>query len=323
MDVGKRSGTSRFFGGQTVNGAIIFNRDAIENKGTVSSRNNKAQASKAKRYSRAKADESNSAKFKRPGFLAIEPKCMDTEWLFAEPHQEVPDLTDPRAAVVTIRGPLVHHPDERFESYDKLICRIRVAFESAAPKVVLSIDSPGGEVSGCFDTASEIVKLKAANGNKPIDCYVDGQASSAAFALACACDRIFIPAEGVAGLIGVFAQIESKLRLMKSMGVDIAMVASGERKLDGNPMVPISEAALANVREGVMQQAGVFLSWVSLRRKLAVDRIRAFEGKSFHGIRAVEEGLANAVATFSEVLAMVVETSEKSTAVVSGEIKGA
>jgi ClpP class serine protease len=262
-------------------------------------------------------------KFKRTGLLAIESKAMDTDWVFADPHQQFPDLSDPRAAVVTIRGPLVHHPDVRFDSYDNLIGRIRAAFESTASKVLLSIDSPGGEVSGCFDTAAEIVKLKAEHGDKPIDCYIDGQASSAAFALACACDRIIIPQEGVAGSIGVFAQIESKHRLIKSMGIDVEMVASGDRKLDGNPMVPITKDALENIREGVMQQAGVFWGWVASRRPISIELIRGLEGKSYHGIQAVHQKLADHVGTFSEALAMVADTSGKSQAVKSGKAQGA
>jgi len=262
-------------------------------------------------------DDSN--KFNRKGILAIESKAMDEDWMFAQPHQCEPEIKT-EAAIVTIRGPLVHHPDMRFDSYDAILPRFEKAFQSSAPGVLLSGDSPGGEVSGCFDTA-ETLRAMRMKYNKPLIGYVDGQCSSAMYALLCACDRIVIPKEGVAGSIGVFAQMESRARLIRSMGIDVEMVASGDRKLDGNPNVAITEEAVANVRSGVTLQAAVFIDWVAQRRALAFETIKAFEGRSYHGKEAVGVGLADTIGTFVDALAMVAEASV-SNAASSGETEG-
>jgi ClpP class serine protease len=265
--------------------------------------------------------EARSAKFTAQGMLAIESKACDMDWAFEEPHQCEPQITE-QAAIVTVRGPLNHHPDMRFDSYDKIVPRIEAAFASSAPGVLFSPDSPGGEVSGCFDTAAAIRALRVKY-NKPLIGYVDGQASSAAYALLAACDYIVIPKEGVAGSIGVFSEVKSKARLNEAMGLDVEMIASGLRKLDGNPNVPITDEALANIQVGVMQQANVFWSWVSERRGIALDAVRAFEGRSYHGAQAVSMGLADAVGTYSDALAMVAKASATNAAQSGGETEGA
>ena len=58
---------------------------------------------------------------------------------------------------------------------------------------MLDIDSPGGEVSGCFDLVDTIA---AARGQKPIWSIVDDCACSAAYAIASAADRIILPRDG-------------------------------------------------------------------------------------------------------------------------------
>lgn len=253
--------------------------------------------------------------------LAIDSKACDMEWAFEEPHQCEPQVTE-QAAIVTIRGPLNHHPDVRFDSYDRIVPRIEAAFQSSAPGVLLSGDSPGGDVSGCFDTASELVRLRQKYG-KPLIGYVDGQCSSAMYALICACDKIVIPREGVAGSIGVYSEMTSKVRLNAAMGLDKVMVSSGERKLDGNPNVPITDEAIANVQTGVDQQANVFWSWVSERRGLKLESVIGFQGRSFHGASAVAMGLADVVGTFTDALAMVAGDSVAKAAQSGGDTQGA
>src|SRR4051812_16514999 len=67
-------------------------------------------------------------------------------------------------AVVSIRGPLMHHSHYWCDSYDAIKERVLEALSSSPRAIVLSIDSPGGLVSGCFDTANEIRAAAAAAG---------------------------------------------------------------------------------------------------------------------------------------------------------------
>src|SRR5262245_17775725 len=56
-------------------------------------------------------------------------------------------------AIVRISGPLMHHRDCFFDSYDAIRARVTLALASDAHAVALLIDSPGGVVSGAFDAS--------------------------------------------------------------------------------------------------------------------------------------------------------------------------
>ena len=66
--------------------------------------------------------------------------------------------------------------------------------------ICLDIDSPGGEVAGCFDLVDEIYH---ARGSKPIHAILTENAYSAAYAIASAADRIHVPRTGGVGSVGV------------------------------------------------------------------------------------------------------------------------
>ncbi|EPC1625897.1 S49 family peptidase, partial [Yersinia enterocolitica] len=97
---------------------------------------------------------------------------------------------------------------------------IRVSFltamnDSEVKAICLDIDSPGGEVAGCFDLVDEIY---AARGEKPIWAILSESAYSAAYALASAADRIIVPRTGGVGSIGVIVMHVDWSQRIKSDG---------------------------------------------------------------------------------------------------------
>ena len=72
-------------------------------------------------------------------------------------------------AVVSVRGCLMHHEDPAFDSYDSIKQRVVSCLmgESKPRAIVLALDSPGGVVSGAFDTADEI-RAKCADAGVPL-----------------------------------------------------------------------------------------------------------------------------------------------------------
>ncbi|TOL42864.1 serine peptidase, partial [Vibrio parahaemolyticus] len=66
--------------------------------------------------------------------------------------------------------------------------------------ICLDIDSPGGEVAGCFDLVDLIYELR---GKKPIYAILSENAYSAAYAIASAADKIYVPRTGGVGSVGV------------------------------------------------------------------------------------------------------------------------
>ena len=208
-------------------------------------------------------------------------------------------------AVVPVRGPLMHHAAFWWDSYEGIRSRVAAALDEGARAVVLSIDSPGGLVSGCFETA-EALRAMVDERDAQLFAYVDGQATSAAYALAAAADRIFIPPTGAVGSIGVLAGMASYAQAFEAFGIAHRFVTTGSRKLDGAPQLPIDDAAVSALQARVNAMGEVFFAHVTARRGVSVSTLRGLEGAVIHGQAAVDAQLADQVVTsFDQALADV------------------
>lgn len=252
-------------------------------------------------------------RFAPAGRCALDPKAFGMLFMMAEaPATEARD----GVSIVSVRGPLMHHQELFFDSYDAIKSRVMEALEAKPQAIVLSLDSPGGLVSGCFDTAREIKAACAAAG-VPLYAYVDGCATSAAYALACASDWIVIPQTGIVGSIGVIDALAEQTALDAAMGLKFQLISSGARKQDGNPHTPITDGAIAAATKQVEYLAGIFFSHVAESRGVSAESVRALEAGMMAGTDAVSAKLADTVATFDEMLAMIasgaVPTKEQDT----------
>lgn len=240
-------------------------------------------------------------KFAPRGPLALNPAAFGLEMLLGEPpERKVEHRGD--VAVVEIVGPLMHHAEPFCDSYDAIKSRVAEALASSAKSVLLSIDSPGGVVAGCFDCVSELRAMADAAG-KPLHAYVDAQATSAAYALCCAADRVWIPPAGIVGSIGVIDAVIDATAQDSFMGLAFTLVTSGERKSDGNPHTATTPEAIEAAQSMVNTLAGHFFGVVAGRRGLEVDAVRALNAGMVIGQQAIDARLADEVATFDEVLA--------------------
>lgn len=237
-------------------------------------------------------------RYDRQGMLAIEPKAFF--WMFdPPPDRQVQVVGD--AAIVEIRGPLDHHAGWWCDSYDAIRERVRDACGAAAGTVVLKIDSPGGDVSGCFETARELRKICAAAG-KTLLAYADGQACSGGYALACAAEKIVVPETGFVGSVGVINTRVDVTAYDAKEGFRFALTTSGARKGDGHPHKPITDGESAATQTIVDSLAEVFFDLVSEMRSMQPAQIAALEAGVFHGAAAVDAGLADRVMSFDELL---------------------
>lgn len=207
-------------------------------------------------------------------------------------------------AIVSVRGPLVHHTELFCDSYDAIRARVTEALDARPKAIVLSIDSPGGLVSGLFDTALEIRAL-ARRAGVPLHSYIDGTAASAAYALACVGESVTIPSAGIAGSIGVLDAIVDATAQTAAAGLVVELVASGARKLDQNPGAQITDGARAAVKGRVEELAAVFFDHVAAFRPLSTEQVRGLEAGLFTGSGAVRAGLADRVASLDDLVASI------------------
>ena len=205
-------------------------------------------------------------------------------------------------AVVDICGPLTHHDEGFFDSYDAVRDRVAEALMSPAPAVILNIDSPGGDVSGCFEAVRELRRMSKASG-KPLVAYTDGHAVSAGYALALAAVAVYLSSTAQVGSVGALSALFDQVELDQSLGMNYAVVTSGARKADGHPHAPITDESRAAVQAQVDHVADLFCELVAEVLGLTPEAVRGYEAAIFAGQNAVDAGLADQVAVFSEVLA--------------------
>ena len=243
------------------------------------------------------------AHFRPFGMLALAQKAWGEEFevhvAVEEAAARAPFALVGSMAVVDIQGPLVHHEHWLWDSYDAILARADAAFDCPQAKsVCLRINSPGGDVDGCFDSARALRAMRTKHG-KPLVAFADGMIASAAYALACAADKIAVTSTSNVGSIGIIEALCDQTGADAQMGLRYALITSGARKADGNPHAPITEDAIANLQGQVDQMAELFYELVKDLRGLPTEKARALQAGMKIGQRAVSAGLGDFVSTWA------------------------
>ncbi|WP_431276269.1 S49 family peptidase [Variovorax ureilyticus] len=201
-------------------------------------------------------------------------------------------------AIIPVTGTLVAklgtlRPYSGMTGYDGLRANFSMAIED--PEVVaiaFDIDSPGGEVSGCFDFVDAIYSQR---GTKPIWAILSDSAYSAAYAIASACDRITVPRTGGTGSVGVICMAVEFSKALTSAGITVTIFQYGDRKADGNEYTPLEEAARKRFQADIDAMGDLFVSTVARNRNLSTAKVRSTQATTFLGASGVEIGFADAV----------------------------
>lgn len=217
-------------------------------------------------------------------------------------------------AVIPIQGTLVQklgtlRPYSGMTGYDGIrACFLQALNDSDVKAICLDIDSPGGEVAGCFDLADVIY---ASRGSKPIWAILSESAYSAAYALASAADKIIVPRTGGVGSVGVIVMHVDWSQKIKSDGLQVTIITYGDRKAESNPYEPLSDTARKAIQSDIDEMGRLFVSTVSRNRGIAERTVRDTEAACFLGADGVQLGLADRVsspdAAFRDLLQLVGE----------------
>ena len=215
-------------------------------------------------------------------------------------------------ACIPVQGTLVHklgtlHPYSGMTGYDTIRANLSLALADPRVKaILLDVDSPGGEVSGCFDLVDSIYSLR---GMKPVWAVCSETAYSAAFAIASAADRVVVPRTGGVGSAGVICAHVDFSRALDAAGINVTLITYGKHKADGNEFQPLSSETLARFQADVDYMGGLFCDTVARNLKMSVANVRKTEAGTFMGAKAVSAGFAHAVmspeAAFGELVALI------------------
>jgi signal peptide peptidase SppA len=258
----------------------------------------------------------NRAIYAPQGPLAITPQAYGVAYdvALAADGQAISCIaTRGEIAIVSVRGPLMQHPDGCFRSYNEIQCDVETVLAARPKAVVLSISSPGGLVTGCFELASTLRTLAAA-ADVPLIAYVDGQACSAAYALACGCSRIVAPATADVGSIGVIGVLADATAQAAAAGMRFAVISSGKRKADGNPLTALTDDAIAAKQAHVDELAGHFFEHVAKARGMSAATVRGLEAATFTGAKALRLHLVDEVQNLDQLLASLNQPASASQA---------
>lgn len=165
--------------------------------------------------------------------------------------------------------------------------------------VLLDIDSPGGQVSGCFELADAIYNLR---GKKPIYAVANDCALSAAYAIASAADKVYVGRTGAVGSVGVYALHAEQAELDKRVGIKYTYVFAGKNKVDGNPHEPLADGAYASMKTEIDREYGIFTETVARNRGVAVKDVVATNADLLWADSAIPL-LADKVGTIDDALA--------------------
>jgi capsid assembly protease len=212
-------------------------------------------------------------------------------------------------AVIEISGTLVHKygwldPMSGMTGYDGIARKLRAAMDDDAVKAIwLDIDSPGGETAGCFTLAEEIASSTKSEGGKPIWAFVNEQATSAAYAIASVCDKIYGPADAIVGSIGCYVLHVDLTAALTKGGVKATMIRAGDRKARTNPYEGLDEAASAKLQSWVDETRERFISIVAAGRALPKAKVRGTEADWYPATEALSLGLLDGILTETEAWA--------------------
>ncbi len=209
-----------------------------------------------------------------------------------------------RTAIIPIHGILTKKPgafDEMLgmTSYEQIEEQITQALaDSSIEKIILEIDSPGGEVNGIFDLADFIY---SARGKKRIIAIANDDAYSAAYAIASSAEKVLVSRTSGVGSIGVIASHIDQSGFDEKCGIKYTTVFAGSRKNDLNPHEPITSESLESLQKEVDRLYEMFVQLIARNRGLSIEKIRSTEAGLYFGEKAVEIGLADGMTILSSI----------------------
>ena len=233
---------------------------------------------------------------------------------------EYGEASDPKSeieesiAIVSISGPLEHHAGWWWDSYDSIVERLEQAFADESTRaVVMRIDSPGGEAAGTVEANRQIVRLKEKY-KKPLYAYSDESMYSAAYALGCAADEIWLPSTGGVGSVGCIGVAMDRTAQNRMMGLNIKLLTTGEHKADTHPDRELTPEVEKSLQSKVDFLGTEFMNIVAECRHIAQKDLKKMGAACFLGAEAVRAGLADKVGGWYEFLTHVTEQLESTSA---------
>ena len=229
-------------------------------------------------------------------------------------------------AVLPVSGTLVSktralQPYSGMTGYNGIIARLQQAIsDPGVDGILLDMDTPGGMVAGAFDCADIIARLRDI---KPIWALANDMNCSAGQLIASAASRRLVTQTARTGSIGVMMAHSNYGAALKTSGVEVTLIYSGEHKVDGNPYEKLPKEVRADFQARIDATRQMFAEKVAGYTGMSVQAVLDTEAAVFSGQESVDNGLAEELVNNMDALNVMRDAINKRTMISrGGSMKG-
>lgn len=166
--------------------------------------------------------------------------------------------------------------------------------------ILLSIDSPGGTVSGQEDLSTDV---RNAGRQKPLFAQFNDLGASAALWLGTQADQVFSNSMADIGSIGVVAVVEDSSGAAEMAGVKVHVISTGKFKGMGIEGSEVTEEQIENIQNRVNEINEFFIDALVEGRNLPRDDVKAMAtGEMFSAAKALDLGLIDNIQRMDDTL---------------------
>ena len=211
---------------------------------------------------------------------------------------------DGTTGYLDVTGTLVAKHDDfnacmGFTSYEKLYSQFEKQVSMGIEKVVLNVDSGGGEARTAFEMADQF-KALAVDNNIPIYAYVDGLSASAAFLWSSIADEIVARPDSEIGSVGVVVQLVNNSKMLENKGITRKFITYGENKVPFDDSGEFTAKFIQSIQEKVNKTGIQFNKFIARNRNMQVEDVIATQAEVFDTEDALKVGFIDKVMTKSE-----------------------
>ena len=229
-------------------------------------------------------------------------------------------------AVLTVSGTLVSktrslQPYSGMTGYNGIIARLQQAIsDPGVDGILLDMDTPGGMVAGAFDCADIIARMRDI---KPIWALANDMNCSAGQLIASAASRRLVTQTARTGSIGVMMAHSNYGAALKTSGVEVTLIYSGDHKVDGNPYEKLPKEVRADFQARIDATRQMFAEKVAGYTGMSVQAVLDTEAAVFSGQESVDNGLAEQLVNNMDALNVMRDAINKRTMISrGGSMKG-
>ncbi|MCV3301700.1 S49 family peptidase [Leclercia adecarboxylata] len=217
-------------------------------------------------------------------------------------------------AVLPVSGTLVSktrslQPYSGMTGYNGIIARLQQAMsDPGVDGILLDMETPGGMVSGAFDCADIIARMRDI---KPIWALANDMNCSAGQLIASAASRRLVTQTARTGSIGVMMAHSNYGAALKTQGVEVTLIYSGDHKIDGNPYEKLPKDVRADFQTRIDATRQMFAEKVSAYTSMSVQSVLDTEAAVFSGQESVDKGLADELVNNTDALGVMREALDR------------